>query len=552
MKRRRVTMLITMLMVVLVASATQVSVVLGASSVQPVPTGTLLTNTTLNGFSQVDQVDMLSASLGYALASHPLGHDRYRYFLVRTTNLGRTWTVRSEIPSDDERYPIFTDFSTFDSDPFIDFVNQNIGYVNGPDSSIYVTDDGGLTWKMVTARNGSSSYGISGSNVSVVTTTCRTLRITKNFLCKSMLREYAAGSTVPTRVTVVHDTNTGYHYEAALLAAAPHETQIINMDSDGTSTSKSLLITRNDGQTWATLDNPCATSMIDQLTVAIDGQWLLSCFHDYGMYHGTAQIFRSTNEGGTWSTVLDDTAQRNILGNLGGTSAYFFFSGDDRTLYAAMTNPAGGLEVSTDGGTTWSPDTAMADTGGQIGSLTTFGPTSALYQVFQGPMYVTTNNRTWRLLPQLPAGKYKGLSICTRTSVGLSLRLLKSGRFKYSYVDFTNDSTTPCYLDGAPIVRLMNAQDGVVGPPATNSLVDSGGDFVTLKPGGVANVSLFISPTSGYKPPSSCAVTRVSAMRVNFGAPSTFILHLGSHTISACTNLPIVNVLSVRRGPGYP
>ena len=551
MKWRRVSWLVATLVVVLVVSVAQRSAVSGATSDRPVPTGTLLTNTTLNGFSQVDQVDMLSASLGYALASHPLSHDRYRYYLVRTTNLGRTWTVRSEIPSDDERYPIFTDFSTFDSDPFIDFVNQNVGYVDGPDGSIYVTDDGGLTWKVVTARNASSSYGISGSNVSVVTTTCRTLRVSKDFVCKSILSEYAAGSTVPTRVTEVHDANTGYHWEAALLAAAPHETQIINMNSDGMTTSKSLLITRNDGHTWATLDNPCAMSMIDQLTVANDGQWLLSCFHDYGMYHGTAQIFRSTNEGVTWSTVLDDTAQRNIVGNLGGTSAYYFFSGDDRTLFAAMTGPAGGLEVSTDGGTTWSPETAMPDTGGQIGSLTTFGPTSSLYQVFQGPMYVTSNNRTWRLLPQLPAGKYRGLSICTRKSVKLSLRSVKSGGFKYSYVDFTNDGTTSCYLDGAPIARIMNADFKYVGPPATNSLVDSGGDFVTLKPGGIANVSLFIGPTSGYKP-STCAVTRVSAIRVSFGAPSNFVLSLGSRTIRACTNLPSVSVLGVRSGPGAP
>ena len=552
MKWRRVPVLLATLVVVLVLSLTQRSVVSGAASDHPVPPGTLLTNTTLNGFSQVDQVDMLSASLGYALASHPLGHDIYRYYLVRTTNLGRTWTVRSEIPGDDERYPIFTDFSTFDSDPFIDFVNQNIGYVDGPGGSIYVTDDGGLTWTKLTARDSSSSYGISGSIVSVVTSACRTPHGAKTPVCKSILWEYAAGSTVPKRVIGIPETHTDYKYQIALLAAAPHGTQIVNLDSDTMTTSRSLLMTRNDGRTWATLANPCATSLIGQLIVANDGQWLLACFHDYGMYHGTAQIFRSTNEGAAWSTVLDDTAQRNIVGNLGGTPAYFFFSGDDRTLYAAMLGPAGGLEVSTDGGTMWSPDNAMPDTGGQVGSLTTFGPTSSLYQVFQGPMYVTSNNRTWRLLPQLPAGKYKGLSICTRKSVKLSLRSVKSGDYKYSYVDFTNDSTTPCYLDGAPIARLMNAHFKNVGPLATNALVDSGGDFVTLKPGGVANVSLFISPTSGYKPPSTCEVTRVSAIRVSFGAPSNFVLSLGWRTFPACTNLPSVSVLNVRAGPGKP
>jgi photosystem II stability/assembly factor-like uncharacterized protein len=549
MKWRRVSVFLAMLAVVLVVSATQWSIS-GATTDHAIAPGTLLTNTTLNGFSQVDQVDMLSPSLGYALASHPLGHDHYRYYLVRTINLGRTWTVRSEIPSDNEGYPIFTDFETDDSDPSIDFVNQNIGYVGGPGGSIFDTVDGGLTWSRVVARDSAASYGISGSIVSIVTTACRTPHGSQSPVCKSILWEYVAGSTVPMRVIGIPESYADY--SIALLAAAPHGTQIINLDSDGLSTSKSLLITRDDGRTWATLDNPCATSLIGQLTVANDGQWLLACFHDYGMYHGTARIFSSTNEGVTWSTVLDDTSQRNIVGNLGGTPAYFFFSGDDRTLYAAMLGPAGGLEVSADGGTTWSPDTALPDAGGQVGSMTTFGPTSSLYQVFQGPMYVTSNNRTWRLLPQLPAGKYRGLSICTRTSVKMSLRSVKSGKYKYSYVDFTNDTTTPCYLDGVPTARFLNANSQSVGPAMTNSLVNSGGDFVKLKPGGVANVPLFIRPTSGYRLPSSCVVTRVSEIRVNFGAPSSFILSLGSHAIPACKNLSSAGIINVRGGPGNP
>jgi len=134
MKWRLVTVFLASVVVAIVVPLLQPSTVSGAASNDAIRTGTLLTNTTLNGFSQVDQVDMLSSTLGYALASHPLRNSRYRYYLVRTTNLGKTWTVRSEIPSDDERYPIFTDFSTFDSDPFIDFVNQNIGYVDGPDA----------------------------------------------------------------------------------------------------------------------------------------------------------------------------------------------------------------------------------------------------------------------------------------------------------------------------------------------------------------------------------------------------------------------------------
>ncbi len=100
-------------------------------------TGAVLTNTLLGQSTQVDQVDMLSPTLGYALATRYLGHSRYRYYLVRTTNLARTWTLRSEIPSDDDRYPIFTDFGTVDSDPMIDFVSRDVGYVLGRNSALY-------------------------------------------------------------------------------------------------------------------------------------------------------------------------------------------------------------------------------------------------------------------------------------------------------------------------------------------------------------------------------------------------------------------------------
>jgi photosystem II stability/assembly factor-like uncharacterized protein len=550
MKQYRVCVIMATLVIFLGLSATPMMAVSGAASKHAITPGTELTNTALNGYSQVDQVDMLSSSLGYAIATHLAGNGIYRYYLVRTTNEARTWTVRSEFPSNN-RYPIFTDFSTYESDPFIDFVNRNIGYVDGPGGSIYVTDDGGSTWAMVGERDSTSSYGISGSIASVVTTSCRTPNGSQKTQCNSILSEYAIGSAVPIRVTAVPGTHTDDYALAALLAVAPHGTQIINLANDAMSTSKSLLITHNDGQSWATLTNPCATSLIGQLIVASDGQWLLACFHDYGMSHGTAQIFRSTNEGVTWSTVLDDTYQRNIVGNLGGTPAYYFFSGNDQTLYAAMLGPAGGLEVSTDGGTMWSSDTAMPDIGGQIGSMSTFGPTSALYQVFQGPMYVTSNGRTWHLLPKLPPGKYRGLSICTGKSVKLSLRSVKFGHYRYTYVDFTNDSTTPCYLDGAPIARLMNAHFQEVGPPETNGIVDSSGDFVTVEPGHVANVSLFIGPISGYKPPSTCTVHRMSSIRFSFGGPSHFILALGPKTLRTwCTNPPSVEVIPIRSGPG--
>ena len=500
----------------------------------------------------MDQVDMLSPKLGYALATRYIGKSRYRYYLVRTTDLARLWTVRSEIPSDDERYPIFTDFDTVDSDPMIDFVNRNVGYVLGPDSSIYVTRNGGLSWKKVVSNNSGSSYGVSGSTTSIVTTLCHTPRGSSTSKCTSELTGYAVGSAIPEYSRSI-PSSTFRFQGAALLAVAPDSTQVVNLSTDNLTTRSSLIVTHDDGRTWSRLLNPCSGSLIEQLVVANDGLWLLSCFLDQGSYHGTAKIFRSTDDGAKWSTVVDDTAQREIVGDLGGTPAYFFFSGNDRVLYGALMGPAGGLAVSFDGGTHWSPDSALGNTGGSPGSLSDFGPTSSIYQVWQGPMYVTRNSRTWRLLPQLPAGAYKGLSICTSKNTTVSLRHVKFGGVGYTYVDFTNAGPTSCYLDGAPNMQPLGVGSVPIGPPVGSELVSSDGDFVMLKPfGGVADLSLFINPVSSYKPTSTCQAKGAIALRFDFGSPSSFLLSLGSHPIFTCSKLPNVNLVSLKPGPGKP
>ena len=556
MKRR------SAVLVVIVAVAVVGSVVLGAQTTTARPNaadpleiriGAVLTNTLLGSSTQVDQVDMLSPSLGYALATRYLGKSRYRYYLVRTTDVARTWTVRSEIPSDDQRYPIFTDFGTVDSDPMIDFVNRNVGYVLGRDSSIYVTDNGGLTWKKVVSNNSDSSYGVSGSTTSIVTTKCRTPSGSSTPVCTNELTGYAVGSPVPEYSRSLPNSNSRSQDSVALLAVAPDSTQVVNLSTDQWSTRSSLLVTHDDGRTWSQLLNPCRGSLIEQMVVANDGQWLLSCFLDEGSYHGTAKIFRSSDDGATWSTVVDDTSQRDIVGDLGGTPAYFFFSGDDRVLYAALMGPAGGLAVSFDGGTHWSPDSALGNTGGSPGSLSDFGPTSSIYQVWQGPMYVTRDNRTWLLLPLLPAGPYKGLPICTSKNTTISLRHVKSGGVVYTYVDFTNAGPTACYLDGAPNMQPLAAGSHPVGAPVGSELVTSNGDFVVLQPfGGVANLSLFINPASNYKPASTCQAKGAIALRFDFGSPSSFLLSLGAHPIFTCSKLPNVNLNSLKPGIGKP
>jgi len=136
--KRPVALVVSIVVFAVVAAfvlAARPSAARASDAVHVIPTGTVLTNTLFGDSTQLDQVDMLSPTLGYALATRYIGNGRYRYYLVRTTDLARSWTVRSEIPSDDNRYPIFTDFSTDDSDPMIDFINRDVGSVRAVPST---------------------------------------------------------------------------------------------------------------------------------------------------------------------------------------------------------------------------------------------------------------------------------------------------------------------------------------------------------------------------------------------------------------------------------
>jgi photosystem II stability/assembly factor-like uncharacterized protein len=541
-----VTLLIVAVCVVLVFPVCAVGAASAATN-DHVRAGTVLTNTSLGGYTQLDQIDMLSPALGYAIATRVVGKDSYQYFLVRTTDLARRWTVVSEIPNENE-FPIFSDFNTDDSDLSIDFVNRESGYVTQPGGRIYVTNDAGHSWSALAFTSHASSYAVAGSRTDVETTTCSSKNnmITR---CRSELRQYAVGSTVPLDVRAVQTAGVRDPQNAAILAAPTSASVVVNLSNNNFSSAKSLEMTRDGGENWLTLDNPCTGSMIEQLLIASDGDWLLSCFHDFGMYHGIAQIFRSANQGATWTTVLDDGPQRDVKGNLNGGPVYLFFSGNDRILYSVALNPAGGLAQSTDGGTDWTDDRTIGNSGGSPGSIANFGPTSAIFQVFQGPVYETTNGRTWTTLPPLPAGRYRGMPVCTNHNATAKLFNLKSKGFDKVDVTLTNVSGGPCYLDGDPTLQtLKSGRD--VGPSSTGELVNARPEFVTLKAnGGTAHLPILYNPPTG-RGSLPCRAATVSKLQLDFGSPSRFVVPLSRRISSICRASPNFFVNSVRRGTG--
>jgi hypothetical protein len=326
----------------------------------------------------------------------------------------------------------------------------------------------------------------------------------------------------------------------ALLAAAPGPTQVVNLSDDADSTSHSLIETRNEGVTWQQLANPCAGQMIEQLAVASDGEWLLSCFHDEGMSQGPAKVFSSTNDGTTWKTVLNEKH---------GTTLYYFFNGNSQVIFEASTNPAGGLGFSDNGGKTWSQYRTIGNNGGAGESISNFGPTSAIYQVSQGALYVTRNDRTWTVIPPLPAGRYHDISVCTSRTATVRYQKVNVHGLEYEYINFRNDTNLPCYLQGVPEIQPETRTGASVGPVVTSNLEDDA-DFLVLKArSGAAHVSFQVN--RGYPASSQCDPESARAVRIEFAPSSDFLLKLHKAIRGICTTFPSIFTNMIQPGLGH-
>ena len=495
-----------------------------------------LTNTSLGGYTQIDQIDMLSPTMGYALATHPFGAGHFAFYLVRTTDLARTWTLQSRRIFVQNYPPRFSDEFEAESDPPMDFVSPEVGYVAGPNNVIYMTTNAGGSWSRLSL---SGSYGITSEGVTVVSSLC-THSGTTSESCVNTISEFPLGSTVPEHSSRIPNPPS-HSLQTALLAAGPGSTDVVNLSSDALSSGTSLLVTKNGGDTWQPLANPCAGQLIEQLSVSPTGDWLLSCIHDEGMSQGPARVFLSSNEGTSWRTVLNE---------LHGTTLYYYFGENARTIFAASTNPAGGLGISTNGGRTWSDLESLGNTGGAPESVSVLGPTSALYQVYQGPIYVTRNDRTWTLVPPLPAGEYHGVPICTSDDTTVHLHRVTSGGLHYGYLDFTNEAHSSCYLYGVPQLQPLNSSGHAVGPVITTDINSSDGDFLVLSAnGGPVNVDF--QANQGYNSNSHCDARRASAVRIEFAPSSVFRLSLPSRTL-VCTTFQSIFANQVAAGRGHP
>ena len=490
--------------------------------------------------TQIDQVDMVTSTLGYGVAANDSFHPTKWVYLVRTTNAGSSWTMQSPLP-----YLSFNQ-SGGELVPSVDFVNPLVGYVTSGDAvpgAIFVTTNGGVSWSKVSSPGVTPMMLVTSSSLAVVSDVCVHPHQDSDFnLCPNDLSLYRIGATTPWRTVRIPRTSNVANRDAQLFAAPSPNTYVISEGDPGGGGQHSRLSlseASDAGLAWRHVDDPCAGLGSDQLVTFSAKKWLLSCFLGEGMNQGMGNLWRTDNAGATWTRIQHGDTEATTL----------VPSGDEHIIFGEVGGASGGVVYSTDGGATWS-HTGVDGQGGAPNSLSTIGATGAIDQVVGALMYRTRDGRLWTPVPELAAGTYKGLSICSASSdvtVALRWKPLRAA-IGPSGIVFTNRGPRKCYLDAAPIVQTVKGPANTpVGPPADMSYDQS--DFVILKAhGGRANTSLLIFSSRSYRPASICEAELATGMTISFGSPSYFFARFRAPTKVCTATFSTVSVNEVLPG----
>jgi photosystem II stability/assembly factor-like uncharacterized protein len=524
------------------------SVVSGASpgpsaALHPSPIvhrGSAITNMTAGVGTQIDQIDMVSSTLGYGVIADNMFDPTRWIYLVRTTDAGSNWTMQGALP-----YLSFHQ-SGEELVPTIDFVNRRDGYVSMEGSvpgALFMTTNGGISWSKVLTPGVTPTFTATSSTLAVVSDICVHPDQETDFnRCPDELSLYEVGASSPWRSVRIPRTSNVANRDAQLFAIVSPDTFVVSEGDPGGGgqhSRLSLSVTNDSGLTWRHLDDPCAGLGSDQLVTFNSQKWLLSCFLGEGMNQGMGNLWRTSNAGASWTRIQHGNTEATTL----------VASNNQHIIFGEVAGATGGVVYSTDGGAKWIR-TDIDGQGGAPESLATIGATGAIDDVLGGLIYRTSNGRSWTALPELPAGTYKGLSICTaRGGVRVAFRWKPfKGAIGPSGIIFTNRGSRNCYLDAAPIVQAVDGPARTpVGPPADMTYEQS--DIVILKAhGGRANTSLLLFSTKSYKPSSICDAREATGMTISFGAPSHFFDRLRAPTTVCTTSFSTVQVVEVLPG----
>ncbi len=517
---------------------------LGASSRAPRIVTQALNTTSLGLSTQLDFVDQLSASLGFAIAA-PAQSSHGHVDLVRTTDQGRRWTIVAPLPIS---ITSFLD-NYVESTNLVHFLTPTTGYFTVPHGPIFVTSDGGSTWRALAAPGQWPTYVVGADVVWVVSDQCAgPVPAYGPLRCPSVLSRFRIGATSPNATTIIPARGPGRAWRAANALLAPSSSSVVVVEGGTEGEPASLLQTTDGGRTWHALGDPCQGVAVEQL-LAVPRAWLLYCFGDGGMNQGLSELWRSTNAGDTWALVARESMGVRDHSRIGDVMNHLYVNGRATVLFGALGGAAGGLEYSVDGGRRWTL-TAISTNGygGAPEYVSTFGATSAIFGILGGPQYATATGTSWRELPGLPAGPFDGYPICTtQVTVRLAptMTAVPASTLDYPIV-FTNEATTPCYLNGVPVAQTVaGATRRPVGePPVPVSSPDRGG-YVVLAPHATASVVLQSDDASHYRA-SYCRVRIADGVTVNFDRPARFFVALPDRAV--CAGVSTTRIGGIARG----
>ena len=523
------------LLACLVLAATSADIVpfgvADASSTQPLLKPlTTLTSTTLGLGTEIDSVDMISSTWGFAVVSNSTEGTTNRYYVAQTRDTGTSWSLTGSLP-----YKAFKGPPSYS--PTLNFVSASVGYVSTTSGGrVFVTNDGGRAWKPLSTPGIWPTIVVRGKSALVVSDLC-TGHIPNYgpLRCPSVVSRFPVGRTTSTTTfSIPAVDHTAWRAGIALAAPAP-STLVVQEGGAQPGESTHLLESSNDGTTWNTLTDPCGGLLIQQLLTPSADRWLLSCFLDGGMMQGTNQLWESRDGGSTWRLLAHSGEQRYFVGNIADTWNTLAVSGDGKTIFSAVGGAAGGVESSSDG-RHWSPARFNPASGGAPEWIDAFGATGVLFGNQSGRVWRTFDGFTWTPL-KLSAGRYRNLPICTRArgvSASLGPTRLHSGT-AYNAIIFENKGRHSCYLNGTPSLQpVSGATRTPVGLPATGYSSSRQGGFTVLRAhGGIASISLATQKSSSI-PPGSCRVRRASGAIVGFNPPASFSFSFGHHERSVC------------------
>lgn len=489
-----------------------------------------LTSTSLGLHTQIDSIDMVSATTGVAVASDATPGERTRFYLARTTSAGTSWSIVGPLPYRPTAETVLA------PGPTLDFVSVAAGYVSTPATGpVFVTTNGGRSWARLTIPGSWPTLALGTSTLLIISDRCHgPLPPYGPLQCPSVASLYRFGHTTPDTTFAVPDVSPGGWRAAVALALPAPSSPIVREGGAQPGAPAVVLASTNAGRTWERLENPCPQLLIQQLLTPSPHHWLLSCFLDGGMEQGTNRLWTSHDGGRHWALLAWSGEQQRFVGNIADTWNTLAVSGNGRILLSAVGGAGGGVEASPDG-RHWTFARFSPQTGGAPEWIDTFGTTGALFGTQPGRVWRTFDGVTWSPL-RLPAGSFRGLSICTPSrGVEASMGSARSVQgVTYRSVDFSNTGRHGCYLSGVPDVQPVAGTSHAPVGPATTGYSSVGGGYVVLPAhGGRASISLAM-PSAASVPRGSCRRRVATGVVVSFDPPARFFVSAGRRPWSVC------------------